>query len=159
MKTIVLTIALAMMTAVAFGQDNQQAKATDEVQTGTRTQVRRGPLFVDDNNNGICDNFENGTRPGLGQGRNARGRNFVDADNDGICDYFQSGNRLGRGRGFGNDGGAGYGRGQGRFGNFVDNNDNSIRDNFQSGNRPGRGRGAGYGRGQGRAPGFSNATK
>ncbi len=155
MKTIVLTIALAMMTVVAFGQDNQQAKATDEVQTETRTQVRRGPLFVDDNNNGICDHFENGTRPRRGQGQNAVGRNFVDADNDGICDYFQSGNRQGNGRGLG----TGRGLGQGRFGNFVDNNNDSIRDNFQSGNRPGRGRGVGYGRGQGRAPGFSNATK
>ena len=55
MKTIVLTIALAMMTVVAFGQNNQAAKATDEVQTETQTQVWKGPFFVDDNNNGICD--------------------------------------------------------------------------------------------------------
>ncbi len=143
MKTILLTVALAMMTVVAFGQDNQQVKATDEVQTGTQTQVWRGPFFVDDNNNGICDNFENGTRRGRGQGRNARGRYFVDADNDGICDNFQSGNRLGRGRGLGNDRGAGYGRRQGRFGNFVDNNNDGICDYYQSGNRQGRGQGRG----------------
>ncbi|MGI6573934.1 MAG: hypothetical protein ACOX19_11170 [Fermentimonas sp.] len=153
MKTILLTIALAMMTAVAFGQDNQQAKATDKVQTETQTQAWRGPFFVDEDNNGICDNFENGTRPGRGQGRNARGRYFVDEDNDGICDNFQSGNRPGRGRG------QGYGRGAGGFGNFVDNNNDGICDYYQSGVRPGRGRGQGYGRGPGRSPRFMNVTE
>ncbi len=31
MKTTVITIALAMMTVVAFGQENQQTKATDKI--------------------------------------------------------------------------------------------------------------------------------
>jgi len=64
MKTTVITIALAMMTVVAFGQENQQTKATDKIQTEekaqteNKVQTRRGPYFVDKNNNGICDNFE-----------------------------------------------------------------------------------------------------
>ncbi|OQC36695.1 MAG: hypothetical protein BWX63_01695 [Bacteroidetes bacterium ADurb.Bin041] len=128
MKTTVITIALAMMTVVAFGQENQQTKATDKIQTEEKAQTedkvqtRRGPYFVDKNNNGICDNFEDGTRPRRGQGRNARGVNakgrfFVDKDNDGICDNYQSGNRQGRGKRFGR-----RGQGQGRCPIFIDKN-------------------------------------
>ena len=53
MKTTVITIALAMMTVVAFGQENQQTKATDKIQTEEKAktedkvQTRRGPYFVD----------------------------------------------------------------------------------------------------------------
>ena len=102
MKTIVFTIAFAMMTVTAFGQNNQQAKAANKVQTET-VQTRKGPNFVDKNKNGICDNYEQGTRPARGQGRNAKGggANFVDKNKDGVCDNYQSGNRQGRGKGQG----------------------------------------------------------
>ena len=58
--------------------------------------------YVDDNNDGICDNI--GDRPG-----------FVDADGDGVCD-----NNCGLGRG---------GCGCGGNGNFVDEDDDGVCDN------------------------------
>ncbi len=100
MKTIVFTIAFAMMTMVAFGQNNQQAKAANKVQTET-VQTRKGPNFVDKNKNGICDNYEQGTRPARGQGKNSQGAKFVDKNKDGVCDNYQSGNRQGHGKGQG----------------------------------------------------------
>ncbi|OQB29116.1 MAG: hypothetical protein BWY08_02238 [Bacteroidetes bacterium ADurb.Bin174] len=101
MRTIVFTIAFAMMTVVAFGQNNQQAKAANKAQTETKVQTRKGPNFVDKNKNGICDNYEQGTRPARGQKRNAKsgGRNFVDKNKDGICDNYQTGNCQGQCRG------------------------------------------------------------
>jgi hypothetical protein len=101
MKTIVFTIAFAMMTVVAFGQNNQQAKAANKAQTETKVQTRKGPNFVDKNKNGICDNYEQGTRPARGQGKNSQGAKFVDKNKDGVCDNYQSGNRQGRGKGQG----------------------------------------------------------
>ena len=100
MKTILFTIAFAMMTVVAFGQNNQPAKATNKVQT-EKVQSQKGPNFVDKNKNGICDNFENGNRPARGQGKNSQGAKFVDKNKDGVCDNYQSGNRQGRGKGQG----------------------------------------------------------
>ncbi len=101
MKTIVFTVAFAMMTVVAFGQNNQPAKAANKAQTETNIQTRKGPNFVDKNKNGICDNFENENRPARGQGKNSQGAKFVDKNKDGVCDNYQSGNRQGRGKGQG----------------------------------------------------------
>ena len=101
MKTIVFTIAFAMMTVVAFGQNNQQAKAANKTQTESNIQTRKGPNFVDKNKNGICDNYEQGTRPARGQGKNSQGAKFVDKNKDGVCDNYQSGNRQGHGKGQG----------------------------------------------------------
>jgi hypothetical protein len=64
----------------------------------------KGVAYVDNNNNGICDNYENkpqgkalqrgqgkGKCNGTGKGRNqGKGRNFVDANNNGVCDYRES---------------------------------------------------------------------
>lgn len=138
MKTTVITIALAMMTVVAFGKEEKPAKANEKaqtekvVQTENKAQTQRGPNFVDKNNNGICDNFEDGTRPGRGQGRNAKGGNtkgrfFVDKDNDGIRDNYQSGNRQGRGKRFGR-----RGQGQGQGPNFIDKNNNGVCDHREN---------------------------
>lgn len=87
---------------------------------------------MDNNNDGICDNFEKGT-PGnpnaIGKGRlldgngrsrgqsygmrngRGRGRYFVDADKNGICDHYENGTA-----------------GQGRQINFVDADNNGICD-------------------------------
>jgi len=80
MKTTVITIALAMMTVVAFGQENQQTKATDKIQTEekaqteNKVQTRRGPYFVDKDNDGICDNYQSGNRQGRGKRFGRRGQ-------------------------------------------------------------------------------------
>ena len=70
-----------------------------------------GPSFVDEDGDGICDNFANraalGSRNGrMGSGRNQAGATIRDADGDGIPngqdpDYqgLRNGNRRGRGNG------------------------------------------------------------
>lgn len=122
MKTFVFTIAFAFMTVVAFGQDNQQSPKASKTRTETRSQTQKGPNFVDKNNNGMCDNYENGVRRGRGMGRNGKGANFVDKDKDGICDNYQSGNSRGNGKRMGK-------KGKGR--NFVDADKDGVCDNFQ----------------------------
>ncbi|MEJ5302631.1 MAG: hypothetical protein HPY80_03825 [Bacteroidales bacterium] len=76
--------------------------------------------FVDENKNGICDNYEN--RPAYGRGwgrRNAHGGRFVDANNNGICDYRENSSANGKGLG------------------FVDKNNDGICDNYPVGRRNG----------------------
>jgi len=61
------------------------------------THVRQR-AFVDEDGDGICDNFAASQRKGLGKGTRA---NFVDADGDGVCDNkgTRSGERLKDGSG------------------------------------------------------------
>ncbi|MBZ4651869.1 MAG: hypothetical protein JG761_669, partial [Proteiniphilum sp.] len=103
MKTKIFISALAVVLSV--GLVTAQNQDQDNKEKSTTSQ--NGPAFVDKDNNGVCDNFENGTpgNPnangkqrlldgsgrgrGMGYGmRNGRGggRNFVDADKNGICD-------------------------------------------------------------------------
>ncbi|MBK5195937.1 MAG: hypothetical protein JJE08_07925 [Proteiniphilum sp.] len=115
MRTKILLSALAVV--LSIGLVTAQEQDQDKKEKTTTTQ--NGPAFVDKDNNGVCDNFENGTpgNPnangkqrlldgsgrGRGQGhgmRNGRGRggrNFVDADKNGICDYYENGT-AGQGR-------------------------------------------------------------
>jgi len=119
--------------------------AQEQDKTEKTTTTQRGPAFVDKDNNGICDNFENGTPgnpnatgkqrllDGSGRGRGMGcgmrsgrgGGNFVDADKNGICDNVENGTG-GQGRGPGK--GAGLRNGKGRQANFVDADNNGICD-------------------------------
>jgi hypothetical protein len=140
MKTKIFISALAVVLSV--GLVTAQNQDQDNKEKSTTSQ--NGPAFVDKDNNGVCDNFENGTpgNPnangkqrlldgsgrgrGMGYGmRNGRGggRNFVDADKNGICDYYENG-RAGRGPGRG----VGLRNGLGRQANFIDANNNGICD-------------------------------
>lgn len=71
--------------------------------------------FIDENNNGICDNKEQNNP----QGSAGQGSNFIDENNDGVCDRQGSNSR----------------------GNFVDENNDGICDNKTNTNQnaPGRG--------------------
>lgn len=63
--------------------------------------------YTDADNNGVCDNWQNGGGNGCG--------NYTDADNNGVCDNWQNGG--GNGCGYGNGGGYGgghHGGGHGR---------------------------------------------
>ena len=53
----------------------------------------RGQNYVDEDNDGVCDNYDPSRTTGRGMGvaRNGRGRNFVDADGAGICDNLGTG--------------------------------------------------------------------
>jgi hypothetical protein len=85
----------------------QNTKPAESQQTGTGQEtVGFTPgTFVDNDHNGVCDNYEK--RSNLG-----KGGNYTDKNGDGICDW--RGSRFGKGRGPANTG-KGYGRqGQGR---------------------------------------------
>lgn len=104
MKTKLLLTALAFfaMTTIGFSQNQQQQDQSGRKQGNC-------PAWVDENKNGVCDNYENRT-PGQGRGngngycggRNqgqpgkgmmngqGRGRNFVDENKNGICDRYEN---------------------------------------------------------------------
>ena len=106
-KTITTFVAIAL-----FALGSLQAFS----QTAGNARPTR-PAFVDEDGDGICDNFVEGQRKGLGNGTRA---NFVDADGDGVCDNqgTRSGERLrdGSGKGGGNGSGNFDGTGRGRGG-------------------------------------------
>lgn len=98
-KQIISGLALIAITTIASAQSNK-VPPCQKNSTGT------GVAYIDANNNGICDNFENSPKTvaqrkrggnggncqagargrGTGQGQ-GKGRNFVDADKNGICDH------------------------------------------------------------------------
>lgn len=65
--------------------------------------------YVDDNGDGICDNYTDGYGAGNGYGAGAgNGPCYTDDNGDGVCDNYAGGAGNGCGAGAGN-GGAGYG--------------------------------------------------
>lgn len=50
-----------------------------------------GRYYVDNDRDGICDNYGSGRCAGRGNGGNGCGRYFVDEDGDGICDNYADG--------------------------------------------------------------------
>ncbi len=121
-RTIIIAAMLATLgaTGLAMAQDADDEAAP--VQDAPAVQADAwGPNFVDEDEDGVCDRYQDGTqqgrmgrgngwgrRNGMGHGRGG-GPAFVDADGDGVCDRYQDGTWQGR-RGRGN----GWGRGQGR---------------------------------------------
>lgn len=105
----VIALSLSAQTVSAQSNTKKEAPKTQQVQKANTGQ-NNGPYFVDKDNNGVCDNFENGNRGqgrkngngqglrrgcrnGQGSGRGCRrgqGRNFVDANNDGVCDNMNN---------------------------------------------------------------------
>ena len=137
-KVVITSLALVAMFGLATAQNKNQVK---EIPVKT---TQNGPAFVDKNNNGICDNFENGIprnpsangkqtlRNGSGRSfgngiRSGRGhgRYFIDKNTNGVCDNFENGTPVG-GRGAGSRNGLRNGRGSQV--NFVDANNNGICD-------------------------------
>ena len=64
---------------------------------------------VDEDGDGVCDNYDPDRCPGNGMGCGNGG--YVDADNDGVCDNYDP--EYCPGDGTGNGGGNGYGCGSG----------------------------------------------
>ncbi len=122
MKTKVLITLIAFF-ALAMLANAQDKPAVKEQQNNVPAQ--RG-VFIDANNNGICDNFE---RPGIYY---RYGRRMMNAPGPGN----RRGLRPGQGRGLGPGQGRGLGPGQGkglapggRF--YVDENNNGICDYYE----------------------------
>jgi len=117
-----LTAFFTFFTGQAF---SQTSSSTDSQKKEVTAGVTQGK-FVDNNKNGVCDNFE--TRH-----QNGKGANFVDKNGDGKCDNRQSaspckGNRhnCGKGNGFCCGKGNGNGCGQGHQHRYGCQNQNST---------------------------------
>jgi hypothetical protein len=86
----------------------------------------RGPGFVDQDGDGVCDRMQSGQ---TGCGCMGKGPGFVDQDGDGVCDHRQrAGGERGRGPGPGWGRAGGRGRGPG----FVDQNGDGGCDRMQA---------------------------
>jgi len=120
MKTLKrTTVLLAIMSFFAFQSFSQNAAASDTKKSAQDQQTTTAATpgkFVDNNKDGVCDNYQ--TRM-----KNGRGANFVDKNGDGICD-----NRSTAKQGKGNPNGCGMGcqhrHGQGK-GNCCGNGNGS----------------------------------
>jgi hypothetical protein len=107
----------------------------------------RGPGFVDEDGDGVCDHRQAG---GACPGCNGNSRGFVDEDGDGVCDHRQAAGACA--------GCTGPSPGRG----FVDQDGDGVCDNLPRtgpgralrGPPPGRGPGRGWGWRGGRGPGF-----
>lgn len=104
-----LTIALAaFFTGQVLAQTATPAASVNQSADQTTTKVQAPGKFVDNNNDGVCDNRETKQNSGT------KGRNFTDADGDGICDRREEGKRgngnpnCRRGQGNGCGKGMGY---------------------------------------------------
>lgn len=131
--------AFVAMTAIAAAQ-------TTDTTTGQTGKGRAaGNAFVDADNDGVCDNYENGKRPGrraYSAGRNQAAANRGPGKGQRLAKC--PGNGQGRGQGIaagrGDGRGAGQGQGtapgRGRYNGqgpaFVDANKDGICDNLQT---------------------------
>lgn len=116
-KLLIIGLAFAALTTAASAQNKSVVQDQKAV-----PQTERG-IFVDEDNNGVCDYYEtngrmNGKGRGMGNGQAAQGRRGMAA---GQC----RGIRPAQGRGMGPGQGKGLAPG-GR--NFVDENKNGICD-------------------------------
>jgi len=103
MKAQIFLTGLAIMalTTFATAQNPQGGRGN-----GNCNGTGKGVAFVDNNKDGVCDNFRtgksaaqkgkgngtgtcNGTGRGQGQGK-GKGKNFVDANNNGVCDTYEA---------------------------------------------------------------------
>jgi hypothetical protein len=112
-KLFITGLALVALTTFASAQNSTSTQVPQGKATG------KGVSYVDANNNGICDNYENrssnpaagkgtgncrgygqGNGKGQGMGRRqgqgcaktgqGKGMNFVDADKNGVCDFRET---------------------------------------------------------------------
>ena len=102
-KVIFMAVALVAMTGAVYAQSTAKQK------------TQQGVNYVDENKNGVCDNYENGKG-----GNNPKG--------DGVRLKDGSGRTSGKGKGCGNCQGMRNGQGN-RGKNYVDANKNGICDN------------------------------
>ena len=93
-------------TATSALAASHHGRAVSRVCNGLQTGwTRPACSFVDNNGDGICDNYGNGNCHHEG--------NFVDSNGDGVCDNYGGGNCHHQGQGWGNGNGNGSGNGWG----------------------------------------------
>ena len=131
--------ALVAMTAIAAAQ-------TTETTPGQAGKGRAaGNVYVDADKDGVCDNYENGTRPGrraYSAGENQAAANRGPGNGQGLAQGPRNGQGRGQGVAAGRGAGRGAGQGQGtapgrgRYNGqgpvFVDANKDGVCDNLQT---------------------------
>ena len=141
-KIIPAALTLAMVLAVCI---TGAFAAHGGFGRGSGTCLSGGQNFIDEDGDGLCDNWAGG-----GSGRCGNGQCFIDEDGDGVCDNWTGSGRCGNGQGFIDEDGDGLcdncgtqcvGGGQ----NFLDQVGDGLCDNWSS--RPMDGTGLGSGRG------------
>lgn len=95
--------------------DASDAASTEPDTAADEAPADRGMAFVDEDGDGVCDQYPRGRGRGRGYGRGE----IVDEDGDGVCDHYAEG------RG----GGPGMGRGRGRR-QFVDKDGDGVCDHY-----------------------------
>ncbi len=118
MKAKLFISAIAVVLSVGMVTAQNQ----NPVRKDTTTSTQNGPAFVDKDNNGACDNFENGTP----RNSNANGKQRL-LDGSGRGMGFRNGKGMPR-RGRGQGCRIGLRNGKGSAVNFVDANKNGICD-------------------------------
>ncbi|MGC8865035.1 MAG: hypothetical protein ACP5O2_04845 [Bacteroidales bacterium] len=97
-KQILIAGLVTLLVAVMGNKVSAQNQTSTPATSASTFQPGR---FVDENQNGICDNYEARPAQGRGWGRGyGQGPNFVDANKNGICDYREKGISGRRGPGF-----------------------------------------------------------
>jgi hypothetical protein len=92
--TLGIVAAILLSSISITAQNNSQVAQNDKPETLVKFNGNQSARnFIDENNNSICNRFENAKPLG-------KGPNFIDPDKNGICDHREKGNR-GHGRGFG----------------------------------------------------------
>ena len=96
-KIFLTGFALVALTTFASAQNPQGGRGN-----GNCNGTGKGAAFVDNNKDGVCDNYgteksgaQKGKRDGTGRGQGkgqgkGKGKNFVDANNNGICDTYEA---------------------------------------------------------------------
>ena len=88
-KIAELVFIMMLLVFTAFSQTNPTDSSNQKKTTDNISSVNIKPNYVDNNNDGICDNRTN-------NGNNQfKGRNFIDVNKDGICDHRQNNERKG----------------------------------------------------------------
>jgi hypothetical protein len=85
-KLLLTGIALMVLTVMANAQNPGRAN-------GQCNGAGKGSAYVDNNKNGVCDNYENRSKTAVSSKKgNSKGcckgkkHNFVDANKNGVCD-------------------------------------------------------------------------
>ena len=86
-------LAIVALTTFATAQNPRSGR-------GNCNGTGKGSAFVDNNKDGICDNYrtgksaaQKGKKDGRGNGQRqgkGKGKNFVDTNQNGICDYYEA---------------------------------------------------------------------
>lgn len=83
-KLALVTLLFMLIALSGRTQNSNTQKASQTRQGNQAPALAGGRNYVDNDNNGVCDNYSAGKRAG-------KGLNFVDKNGDGICDQRPNG--------------------------------------------------------------------